>query len=368
MENNIESTTNVPEETANSSVSSGVDNSSGSLNEDQFASYLSENMPSIKKADRGGKKIPLPFEQAEPEASSESDEPEAAEGELDLTLLDSDSEPDTNVEATETDAPETEFEIQVDGQKVKVKQSDLIADAQKWRASHYQFQEASKMRKEADELMSAYQQERESLKGLLNHYQNFIDQSYKAQEPDWQGLFDSNPAEYIRQKEIWSARMQQVQTAKLHQEQILKQEQAERSAKEAEYIKEQQKLMYQKFPSWKDEGTRTKAAQEIVSYLTSEGFSQEDTNALTDVRLLQVAHKAAMYDKLVKANAQKQVKNKASGQTLKAGAAMNRDPGFQQRQAQTQAARDAKAAKDGLRTNPTRQGLEDYLLSQFKKR
>jgi hypothetical protein len=369
MENNIESTTNATEETANSPVDNGVDNSSRSLNEDDFAKMLSADMPLITKASKGGKKIPFPFEQAEPEASSESVEPDAVEGELDLSLLDSDSDnTDTKVEADETSEPESEFEIQVDGQKVKVKQSDLIADAQKWRASHYQFQEASKMRKEADELMSAYQQERESLKGLISQYQNIIDQSYKAQEPDWDYLLANDPNEHYRQRVIWEGRMNQVKAAKQHQEQIKAQEQAERQAKEAEYIKEQQKLLYEKLPKWRDEGTRTKGAQEVVNYLVSEGFSQDDTNALTDVRLLLVAHKAAMYDKLVKANAAKQVKNQAPKQTLKAGAAVNRDPGFAQRQAQTQAARDAKAAKDNLRSNPTRQGLEDFILSQLRKK
>jgi hypothetical protein len=369
MENNIESTTNATEETANSPVDNGVDNSSRSLNEDDFAKMLSADMPLITKASKGGKKIPFPFEQAEPEASSESVEPDAVEGELDLSLLDSDSDnTDTKVEADETSEPESEFEIQVDGQKVKVKQSDLIADAQKWRASNDKFQEASKMRKEADELMSAYKTERETLAGLINQYQNIINQSYAAQEPDWQGLFDTNPAEYIRQKEIWNARMQQVQTAKQHQEQIKAQQEAERKAFEQEYIESQRKLLYEKFPTWKDEAVREKGAKEVISYLISEGFSQDDTNALTDVRLLQVAHKAAMYDKLVKANAAKQVKNQAPKQTLKAGAAVNRDPGFAQRQAQTQAARDAKAAKDNLRSNPTRQGLEDFILSQLRKK
>ncbi|WP_179400680.1 hypothetical protein [Burkholderia guangdongensis] len=367
MDSNVTDTTQL-DGTSASVSDEGVKNQA-SLNEDDLASYLMGQQDHVIKGNQGGRSIPNPFDDT-PVSESEVEDHADGEDELDLGLLDSDSEQDTNADEAESKEEEPSYELQVDGQKIKVKQSDLIADAQKWRASNDKFQEASKMRKEADELMSAYQQERETLKGLINHYQNFIDQSYKSQEPDWQTLFDANPAEYIRQKEIWAARMNQVQLAMQHQEQIKAQEVAELKAREVEFVAQQRAKLLDVFPTWKDDAVRAKAGREIMSYLNAEGFSQSEADGLTDVRYLVVAHKAAMYDKLVKANAEKKAKAEPSKQTLKAGVGTNRDPGFAKRQAQTQAARDAKAVNDQFRSNPSQRTLEAYLASQWttKKR
>lgn len=367
MDSNVTDTTQ--HESIGADANAAGVNDRASLNEDDLASYLTGQTETITKVGKGGRSVPLFGETSVSNDSSEktSEDRTEAEEELDLSLLEGDSDKDTNESDASANDDEAEYEIQVDGQKVKVKQSDLIADAQKWRASNDKFQEASKMRKEADELMNAYQQERETLKGLLNHYQSFIEQSYKNQEPNWQELFDSNPAEYIRQKEIWSGRMQQVQQAKAMQEQIKAQENAELEARQAEFLTAQKTKLFEMFPTWKDETVRTKAAKDIDAYLNAEGFTEDERNGLSDARLLVVAHKAAMYDKLVKANAEKKTKQAPSKQTLKAGAATNNDPGFRQRQAQTQAARDAKAVNDQFRSNPSARTLEAYLANQWKK-
>ncbi|MFM0554807.1 hypothetical protein P0D69_28125 [Paraburkholderia sediminicola] len=346
----------------------------GALSENDLASYLNKKTDSIPKAEKkpaGEKKmLSSPFEPhaagGEEQSDINANESEHEDVELDLTDLDSDST-DTNASEDNDSEAEPTFEIQVDGKKFEVKQSELIADAQKYRASGDKFKEASDMRKEADEIKAVYSQERNTLKDLLAQYQNFIETSYKEQQPDWQQLLDTNPVEYIRQKEYWQAKQAHANQAKAYQEQIRTQEAAEQKVKLAEHLKAQQQKVFELFPSWKNPETAKKAASKIESYLEAEGFSQEERDGLADARLLMVAHKAALYDQLVKANTQKKATT-PSGKTLNAGTATTNDPSFSKRQAQTAAAREAKSWNDTLKSQPTQKNLEAYLANQWAKK
>ncbi|MEX3840276.1 hypothetical protein [Paraburkholderia sp. BR10882] len=354
----------------------------GALSENDLASYLNEKTESIPKAFEGkrggekGKMLPNPFEpQAEAsgeeqEVNSESDSDEDA---LDLDLLDGDSEHTKDEEGKDND-DEPMFEITVDGEKFEVKQSELIADAQKYRAATTKFRDAEKlhvtaseMRKEADEIKELYSQERNPLKGLLTQYQNFIEESYRAQQPDWNALLQNDPVEYIRQKEYWQAKQYQVEQAKAHQQQIRTNEEAELKVKQQEHLKAQQQRLYELFPTWKNPEVAKKAASKIETYLDAEGFTKEERDGLNDARLLMVAHKAALYDQLVKANNQKKG-NQPSGKTLNAGATTSGDPGFAKRQQQTAAAREAKGWNDSLKSNPSQKNFEAYLANQWSKK
>lgn len=382
MDTNVNDATNDNFDGA-SQVESGTSDGV-SLNGDteyDLATYLNEK-PIPKKFEgrkseeyKGGKKLPDPFgfskeqDSAGDDKDSDSNAESDTEAEdLDLDLLDSDSDEDTNVEHDEDSDTDPVFEIQVDGKKIEVKKSELIADAQKWRASNDKFAEASKMRKEATEIQDAYVKERETLKSLLQQYQTFIDSQTQQYEPDWQTLYDTDPLEYFKQKEMYQARAHQAQQAKIIQENIKKQEQAELEKRQLEYLEAQKKAILDFFPQWKNPEVAAKAVSHVNTYLTEEGFSADELNTLVDARLLKVAHKAAMYDKLVKDNNAKKAKLAPSKKTLNSGTATNNDPGFRNRQAQTANAREAKAWNDTLRSEPTAKNFEAYLASQWAKK
>jgi hypothetical protein len=350
----------------------------GALSENDLASYLNTKTDSIPKAFEGkrssekGKILPSPFEPQAKEASGKEvsdineNETEHEEAELDLDLLDGDST-DTKASDEEDSEAEPVFELQVDGKKIEAKQSEVIADAQKYRASENKFKEASNMRKEAEEIKTVYSKERDTLKGLLGQYQNFIEASYKEQQPDWDALLEANPAEYIRQEKYWQAKANQINQAREYQEQIRSQEAAEQKVKLSDHLKTQQQKVFELFPTWKNPEVAKKAASKIESYLENEGFSREERDGLSDARLLLVAHKAALYDQLVKANSQKKG-NQPSGKTLNAGTATTNDPGFAKRQGQTAAAREAKGWNDTLKNGASQKNLEAYLVNQWTKK
>ncbi|MEZ0602946.1 hypothetical protein ACAX43_12445 [Paraburkholderia sp. IW21] len=359
----------------------------GALSENELANYLNTQTETIPKAFEGkrggekGKMLPNPFEPQAEQQSADNGEPEvntesdSSEDELDLDLIDGDSE-NTKDEETNDSEDEPSFEITVDGKKFEVKQSELIASYQKQESASNKFRDAEKlhisaseMRKEAEEVKATYAQEREALKSVLTQYQNFIESSYKEQQPDWNALLEQNPAEYIRQKEYWQAREYQLAQAKAYREQLTKQEEAERKQAEEKHLSAQRDKVFELFPQWKNKDVAQRDAKQIQDYLANEGFSPQEQDGLNDARMLAVVHKAALYDKLVKANAQKkQQAAKPSGKTLNAGTATVGGPDFAARQAQTKAAREQKAINDSLRVDPSRKNFETYLANQWAKK
>jgi hypothetical protein len=284
---------------------------------------------------------------------NDSAEHDATESSGDLT--------DTNAgkEVERNDDPI--IKLQVDGKTIEVKQSELIENAQKYKASEAKFEEASKMRKEADEEKSFYTKDRDTLKNLLAQYQNFMNEQLQARQPDWNTLLQNDPAEYIRQKEYHAAIQQELAQAQAYQEQVRKQEELERKTARDKHLKAQQDAAFKLFPQWKNPDVRQRDTKLMESYLDSVGFTKAEQNGLDDARMLDVVLKAAKYDQAVKAKDQKKAKP-TTGKTLTAGVSQTSDPGFSKRQAQTANARQTKAAVGRFK----QEGTQDAFIEMFK--
>ncbi|MCI1046927.1 hypothetical protein [Caballeronia zhejiangensis] len=360
-----QSPTSTPVESASPQVQGG--DVGGALSESDFVRYfkgkLSDNAsteaaPEVKEAT------------AETEAASHDDVIDISELEDDSTDTDA-AEHDgdsTDTKASEPEQVDAEpvFEIQVDGKTIEVKQSELVADAQKYRASQSKFEEASKMRKEADEVKAFYTKDRDTLSNLLAQYQNFMTEQMNARQPDWQSLLANDPLEYIRQKEYHSALQQEMAQAKAYQEQIRKQQELERKTQAEKYSKQQLDKVFEMFPHWKNPEVRNRDTTMVKNFLTNAGFTAQEQDGLTDARMLDVVMKAAKYDQAVKAKDQKKAKP-ATGKTLTAGVAQTSDPDFKRRQAQTANAREAKAKQDRFKQDGSREAFMDMFKSKLSK-
>lgn len=253
-------------------------------------------------------------------------------------------------DAEEVDEPT--FTLTVDGTEVTVKQKDLIADAQKYKSATARFEEAAKLRKEADAERDAYKADRDNVTKVIAHYKAEIDRLLTSQQPDWNALLNENPIEYIRQKEIWTAKAVQAQQAEAQLRAIQAQKDAEFQKSEAERTKAEHSKVLEMFPEWKDPEVARKAQLQIVDTLKSAGFSMDEIGGLADARTLAVARKAALYDELVK-NSQAQGKQKvAPGVTVKPGVSSGTG--------------NESAKRAALKANHTKNPTVDTLAKLFK--
>ncbi|MEX3923073.1 hypothetical protein AB4Y36_03490 [Paraburkholderia sp. BR10936] len=355
-----QSPTNEPLVESASQQSQGGD-VGGALSENDFIRYFNDKHSAPKEAPAQ--------KQAETEAGSEDDVVDLSELEDDsaaheATEQSSDSN-DTNASEEAESEAEPVFRIQVDGKTIEVKQSELIADAQKHRAATTKFDEASKMRKEADEDISFYRNERDSLKSVLAQYRNFMNEQVTARTPDWESLLRDDPLEYIRQEKYHQAMQQQLAQAQAYQENIKKQEELERQVAAEKHTKEQLSRAYEMFPHWKNPEVRQRDAKLMQAYLTEAGFTAAEQDGLNDARMLDVVLKAAKYDQAVKAKDQKKAKP-STGKTLTSNVSQSADPGFQKRQAQTANAREAKALQDRFKQNGDFDSFKAMFTNQMR--
>ena len=126
-------------------------------------------------------------------------------------------------------------------------------------------------------------------------------QQHRAPDGGWDALRQSDPAEYIRQREMQDSDRRSAQDAlDLMDRETARREGEDSSAKE-QYLQQQAKLTYQLMPGWRDPNAGRAAQQEIHDYLVRSGFSKDQIEVLDDARSIVTVWKAAQWDRAQKA-------------------------------------------------------------------
>lgn len=114
-------------------------------------------------------------------------------------------------------------------------------------------------------------------------------------------LINENPVEYLRQKDavdrksaLLNQALQQKQTLEQHQSALAQQ-------KHGEYIREQESLLLEKLPAWRDPARKQAEQTELARYLMHDlGYTPDELSSLTDHRALITVRKAMLFDKAQK--------------------------------------------------------------------
>lgn len=215
------------------------------------------------------------------------------------------------VDAQVDDPDEPTFTLKVDGEERVYKQSELLANAQKYMAGDKRLEEAANLRKQIEPERAAVVNERQQLSQALTHYTNQLATVLQATQPNWEQLAAENPGEYVRQRHAWEQKLGDLQRAQDAQNVLTQRQQAdEMTAHQARVTEEQGKLLAA-LPEWKDPAKATAEAASVDGYLQKVGFSPEERSSINDHRLVVVARKAMLYDELMKSQTQatQRVKN-----------------------------------------------------------
>ena len=230
---------------------------------------------------------------------SQIDEPPPQEEKVDTEI----DTPQEQVKAEEAEAPEDGIEIEVDGKPVKLTKAEL-AEAVKgqMRQSDYtkktmevaeQRKEASKeieqARQQRDQYQTALQQQAQTLQALMGE-QNKV---------DWNQLLDSDPVEYLKQKNLFEQRQAALNQNIQQQQFIAQQRQAEENENRSRYLSQQQQDLLAKLPEWKDEGKAKAEKSALAKYLTDFGYARDEVAQISDHKAVILARKAMLYDQMV---------------------------------------------------------------------
>jgi hypothetical protein len=300
----------------------------------------------------------LAVEDGEPEAGGaqpeeETDEVEASgsEEETEATQdAEEDSESEESDEAEEDEKPPSTFRVKVDGEEVEVTLDELQKGYSRTQDYTRKTQALAEQRKAAEAETEAVRQERAYYAQMLQVLQQQFQQT--EAQPDWDALYQENPTEWVRQRELWRDKQERVRAVEAESQRMQGvRQQEEAQARQAKLAEETQRLV-EAIPEWKDNKRAVEERNKLVETAKKVGFSDEELGQILDHRALVVLRKAALYDDLM--SKKSQIKpNPASGPKLaKPGSATTKPSKkseaqlAQERLAKTGSMRDAAAAFD----------------------
>lgn len=249
-----------------------LDNPNGSSDQelvDQMRSNRLADNPDLDKATGGADEV-----EAEAETSVDEDYSEQFE--------DSESEVYEEPEEDEQEAEARTWTIKADGQERQLTEAQMQEHASKGIDYTKKTMELAEQRK-------AIEAKDAEISAKLSELASFIEQ--KDQSVDWDNLRDTDPSEYLRQKELQESRKAILQR---ESSELDAKREAQRQAAIGEQTNELYSIMGE---GWKGD-VAAKDFELANKYLTSMGIAEDEINQVIDHKLWKIFFDAAKYNRL----------------------------------------------------------------------
>lgn len=117
----------------------------------------------------------------------------------------------------------------------------------------------------------------------------------KLPEPPDASLIDSNPVEYIRQRDAYERAQTQMKQVAEERARLVKEEEARQKATYESFVKEQAEELARLIPEYRNEETRSQFQKDIAQYAVTRGYQPEQL-AWASARDVETLNKARLYD------------------------------------------------------------------------
>jgi hypothetical protein len=226
------------------------------------------------------------LDKAPAEETSQEKEPPAAE-----ETPPSEGEP----ESAKEEPDERVYKVKVNGQEIEVKESELLAGYQRDRDYRIKTEQLGEQRRAVDAEVQQARQERAQLARQLEAYLTMPSQ---VQPPD-PSLIEQDPVAYLKSQREYEQEVLRRQQGQYQLQQLQQQMQAEQAAQMQEQLQTEKEKLLQVIPEWKDEATAKAEQKDLRDFLTKAGYGDDVINSITDHRVVTLARKAMLYDRMV---------------------------------------------------------------------
>ncbi len=257
-----------------------------------------------------------------PEPNQEVNQPETEIEEVEVSTTDTEEltseEPNEALEAveenvseeldeeviSEDEAEEYEeqeyFTVKINGEDKDVTLEELAAGYSRQSDYTKKTTEVANQRKEVEQLQSELSQERQALQqGLQQLNQQLSSQS--SNEPTkeyWDNLYQDDPLEYVKQRDDWRDKKEQLAQVTTAQQQIAQQQAQEQQVEFQKHLAQEQQKLVQAIPEWKDAKKAEVEKASMVTWAKRAGFSEQELNQASDHRAIVTMRKAYLFDQL----------------------------------------------------------------------
>lgn len=146
--------------------------------------------------------------------------------------------------------------------------------------------------------------------------------SLQPPEIDWDRLYQENPVEWVRQRELVRSRQEQAAWVQTQKQALVEQQQAEERAEAEKTLEAERSKLLEALPDWRDADKARAEKAKIVEYATGKlGFSVEEISDIYDARAVVALRKAMMFDELMSKRDQMRPKIIQKAKPMRGGAA-----------------------------------------------
>lgn len=228
----------------------------------------------------------------EGDLESQSDDSPDDEGstEDEGTASDEDGEDDLDLNSKVT--------VTIDGKSEEVSLKEVIDGYQRTVDYTRKTQVLAEERRAVQQEKEAVVQERSTYAQLLPALMQQI-QASLPQQPDWDRLYNEDPLEYVRQKDIWNENTTKLNALADEQRRLIAFQQQEYVNQQKQIVAEGFKKLPDLVPRWKDPEQYKKDMPLLRGYAKKLGYSDEEINQAYDPRAIAALDKARRYDELM---------------------------------------------------------------------
>lgn len=265
--------------------------SAGPMNLDQAAQALSAMLP-----DEGEQSIEETFDDSlEGESAAPADtSAEDADAADDVT----DGEQLEESEDSEEEKPDQTFTVKVDGTEVTVTLDELQKGYSRTQDYTRKTQQIAEIRRQVESEAEAIRAERSQYAQLLGALESQVQQ---AAQPniDWDRLYQEDPIEWVRQKEVMRENQAKAQAIQFEKQRLAEISQQEQAQQMQSFLAQQQEELLKVLPDWKDPNKAKKEKELLIDFGQKAGFSTDELRNIFDHRVVNVLRKAALYEQMM---------------------------------------------------------------------
>lgn len=231
-------------------------------------------------------------DEGEAPAADDSDEAPEEGSEDEETTADEDGEAEDEV-----DPMEVLHTVKIDGKEEQVPLRELLNGYQRQADYTRKTMAVAEKEKFLSNEYAQVQQERAQYGELLNALSGQI-QNELAQEPDWDALYEQNPLEYVRQKDLYREKQEQLVAAQSEMQRLSYLQAQEEAQQITAKVAEGKAKLAELIPAWRDEKVLKADRTKIREYGKKLGFTDAELDRAYDHRAVLLLYKSMRFDEL----------------------------------------------------------------------
>ena len=196
------------------------------------------------------------------------------------------SEIEAEVESEEAESQPQYHQIKLNGELYEITTDEALAGYQ--RQQDYT-KKTQAIAEEKNKLQAEQEAAKQDRLRYQQHLENLIQyqQSRQPVEPDWDALYETDPLEWMKQKENF--RSQKEKNLELQQQhyQMQMQQQQEQQQQMQQHLVQQQQTLVDAIPEWKDPKVMQQEKAQIREYAKQIGYSEQEISQVYDARAVQ---------------------------------------------------------------------------------